>query len=895
MMKLNFKTSLRTYSIFAGIVVLGLGMFSYHLSNKASVELGQVTLTGKVLGNQMQADMMHDALRADVFNVQLALMSGNPQLASDAKTDVAEHRKIFQTAIDQAEVDSKKAVSITADPKLQAIVNTIHELKPDMNQYLDGAEAVANVGTSSEPIAKKLATVQSMMPGFKEKFSLLEGEMGKFDEQIVAANDAMKDEAIAAANKASKYLLTLSIMLFLGLVIVSIILLRRMEKMLGGELEDAIHLTNQVAKGEIHNDIKARHGDKTSLIANMQTMVGNIKTLVTDIQYVTQEHKRGNIDAALDKANYKGEFALVADGINAMADGHIDMSKQAMACVKGFGEGNFDAPLASFPGQKAFVNESVEQVRSNIKRFIQEMHDMSKEHEAGNIDATIDEGNFKGAYQQLARGVNQMAAGHIDMSKQAMTCVKEFGEGDFDAPLASFPGKKAFVNESIEQVRSNIKRFIKEMNAMIEEHEAGNIDAIIKEDKFKGAYQQLARGVNQMAAGHIDMSRQAMACVKGFGEGDFDAPLAKFPGKKAFVNTDIEGVRSNLKALAQDVQMLSEAANDGRIMVRADVTKHKGDFQNVVTALNYTLSMIASPIAAVKEAAESVSTIAQQIASGNGDLSSRSEKQVATLEVTANNMEQLAGTVKQNADNAKQANQLASAASDVAVKGGEVVGDVVYTMSTINESARKIEDIISVIDGIAFQTNILALNAAVEAARAGEQGRGFAVVAGEVRTLAQRSASAAKEIKELISDSVAKTTEGTAQVELAGNTMQEIVNSVKRVTDIIGEIAAASSEQAAGIDQVNLSIRDMENVIQQNVALVEEASAATESLNSQATNLVEVVSAFKLDQTKGEERRSDQSKMRVSSGTKVNKATPKNDSEKVTAKTGTDDGSWEEF
>jgi methyl-accepting chemotaxis protein len=248
----------------------------------------------------------------------------------------------------------------------------------------------------------------------------------------------------------------------------------------------------------------------------------------------------------------------------------------------------------------------------------------------------------------------------------------------------------------------------------------------------------------------------------------------------------------------------------------------------------------------VKEAGETINTAAGEISSGNTDLSSRTEQQASSLEETASSMEQLASTVKQNAENAKQANQLASAASGVAVKGGEVVGQVVNTMNAINQSAHKIEDIISVIDGIAFQTNILALNAAVEAARAGEQGRGFAVVAGEVRNLAQRSASAAKEIKELITDSVNKTAEGTKQVENAGATMQEIVTSVQRVTDIMGEIAAASIEQSAGIDQVNNAITSMDEVTQQNAALVEEAAAAAESLVEQAAGLIETVSAYKL-------------------------------------------------
>ncbi|MBI5910502.1 MAG: MCP four helix bundle domain-containing protein [Betaproteobacteria bacterium] len=246
----------------------------------------------------------------------------------------------------------------------------------------------------------------------------------------------------------------------------------------------------------------------------------------------------------------------------------------------------------------------------------------------------------------------------------------------------------------------------------------------------------------------------------------------------------------------------------------------------------------------VRSGTEAIGSGAKQIASGNADLSQRTEEQASSLEETASSMEELTSTVKQNAENAKQANQLAAGASEIAVKGGTVVGQVVTTMSSINESSKKIVDIISVIDGIAFQTNILALNAAVEAARAGEQGRGFAVVASEVRNLAQRSAAAAKEIKALIGDSVDKVGAGTKLVDEAGKTMQEIVTSVKRVTDIMSEITAASQEQSAGIEQVNQAITQMDEVTQQNAALVEEAAAAAESMQEQAQNLEAAVAVF---------------------------------------------------
>ena len=248
----------------------------------------------------------------------------------------------------------------------------------------------------------------------------------------------------------------------------------------------------------------------------------------------------------------------------------------------------------------------------------------------------------------------------------------------------------------------------------------------------------------------------------------------------------------------------------------------------------------------VRVGTETIGTASREIAAGNIDLSSRTEMQASSLEKTASAMELLTSTVKQNADNAREANQLAATASDVARKGGDVVSQVVETMGSINTSANKIVDIIGVIDGIAFQTNILALNAAVEAARAGEQGRGFAVVASEVRNLAQRSAAAAKEIKTLIGDSVEKVERGSKLVGQAGVTMDEVVASVKRVTDIMSEIANASQEQSAGIEQVNLSIIEMDSMTQQNAALVEEAAAAAQSLQDQASELAHVVSIFKL-------------------------------------------------
>ena len=290
---------------------------------------------------------------------------------------------------------------------------------------------------------------------------------------------------------------------------------------------------------------------------------------------------------------------------------------------------------------------------------------------------------------------------------------------------------------------------------------------------------------------------------------------------------------------------VAERVAGGDLTAQVEV-QGKDEVAALLNALKNMNDSLAATVGKVRVGTETITVASQEIASGNADLSSRTESQASSLEETASSMEELTSTVKQNADNARQANQLVVSASSVAVKGGAVVGQVVNTMGSIKESSRKIVDIIGVIDSIAFQTNILALNAAVEAARAGEQGRGFAVVASEVRNLAQRSAGAAKEIKQLISDSVDKVDQGSKLVDEAGKTMDEIVTSVQHVADIMSEITAASQEQSSGIEQVNLAITQMDEMTQQNAALVEQAAAAAESMEEQAIALTEAVSVFKL-------------------------------------------------
>jgi len=409
--------------------------------------------------------------------------------------------------------------------------------------------------------------------------------------------------------------------------------------------------------------------------------------------------------------------------------------------------------------------------------------------------------------------------------------------------------------------------------------------------KHQGDYRKIVQGINDTLDAVIGPLNTAADYIDRIARGDVPPRITEhYRGDFSALKENINKAIDNINALIADAALLSQAAVDGKLSARVDASRHQGDYRKIVQGVNDTLSALVEPIEqvgrvlaalanadlsdkitqnyrgtfarlrddvnstvdnlshnviSIKQVTANIHTAAKEIALGNSDLSQRTEQQAASLQETAASMEQLSSTVRQNAEHARDADQLAQTASEVAQKGGEVVQQVVGTMRGINESSRKIVDIISVIDGIAFQTNILALNAAVEAARAGEQGRGFAVVASEVRSLAQRSANAAKEIKTLIGDSVEKVETGSKQVSEAGRTMDDVVASVRNVTDIIGNIAAASQEQSNGIEQVNSAISQMDQATQQNAALVEQAAAAAGMMDDQAEQLERLMARFR--------------------------------------------------
>ncbi len=628
-------------------------------------------------------------------------------------------------------------------------------------------------------------------------------------------------------------------------------------RMLGGEAKEALEAAQKIANGVFQHSTDVGKGKQMSVIKALNLATDTLLEIDQEMARMEKEHAEGNMNATIDVSRFKGAYRDMAQDINHMVALHVDILKKTSDSLERLGRGDFDAELENLPGDLAVLNMSFDGLKTNVCTLISDMGQMTVEHSKGEVDVLLNVDKFDGDFKTVASEVNAMVSCHVQEKDKLVHVMDSLGRGDLTVELEPMPGKKAAMNKSVERIRGNLKGIVDSVNWVSAEHDKGNIDMTLRADMFKGQFSILAESVNKLVAGHVELNQKAMACVKAFGEGDFNAPLEKFPGKKAFINETVEQVRSNLIALNEDSQLLANAARQGEVLVRADVSRHHGDYRKIVQGMNDTLDMIVQPIVNVKTATDAINTAAKEIAQGNADLSRRTEEQASSLEKTASNMDVLANTVKQNAENAKQANQLANEASDVALKGGKAVNEVVNTMSAMNESARKIEDIITVIDSIAFQTNILALNAAVEAARAGEQGRGFAVVAGEVGNLAQRSSSAAKEIKELINDSVQKTAEGSKQVSAAGETMQDIVNSVKRVSDIISEITTASIEQSNGIATVNEAIITMDDVTQQNTALVEQAAAAAESLMDQANELANTVSVFNVDDAQQEYMESD--------------------------------------
>ena len=552
------------------------------------------------------------------------------------------------------------------------------------------------------------------------------------------------------------------------------------------------------------------------------------------------------------------------------------------------------------------LGKALANVVATLQRLVEDMSKMSREHDLGDIDATIPVKDFQGAYANVAQGINDMVGGHIQVKKKAMACIAEFGRGNFEAPLEKFPGKKAFINDTIEQVRANLKGIMAEMTHMAQQHDAGDIDVKIDTQKFHGDFQKVAQGINDMVGGHIQVKKKAMACIAEFGRGNFEAPLEKFPGKKAFINDTIEQVRTNLKALIADFSTLAEAAVQGRLSTRADAARHEGDFRRIVQGVNDIINAVVGPLTdmsrvldqlasgdltttvnndyagdfdklkksvntlaiqvrqamqqigrnttALVSSAEELNKVSQQMSSSADEtaaqanvVSAASEQVSKNVQTVATGADEMGASIKEIAKNTAEATKVAIAA----VKTAETTNQ---TIEKLGQSSAEIGQVIKVITSIAQQTNLLALNATIEAARAGEAGKGFAVVANEVKELAKETAKATEDISRKI-EAIQGDTKG------AVSAIAEISQVIHQISDIQNTIASAVEEQSATTNEISRNLAEAAKGgvdITKNITGVAEAARQTtsgavdtqksaQSLERMAAELQELVSQFKYD------------------------------------------------
>ncbi|MCB2211717.1 HAMP domain-containing protein [bacterium] len=463
-------------------------------------------------------------------------------------------------------------------------------------------------------------------------------------------------------------------------------------------------------------------------------------------------------------------------------------------------KGNTEAHIELTSSEDALGKAMVD-MRDRINGLIEAMNHMSTEHDKGDIDRRINEQDFEGAYRTMAIGVNEMVAGHITVKKKAMACVAEFGKGNFDAELEKFPGKKAFINDTIEGVRGNLKAVIKDVNGLIEDAVNGRLDARADSSQHAGDFQVMVNGINEILDAVIEPVQEAAAVLDRMAQGDLTV-----------------SVKGN----------------------------YKGDHAKIKDALNSTLDSLNNLLGQAQNAIEQVTSGSEQVSSSSQTLSQGATEQASSLEEVSSSMTQLDSQTTQNSENAGEASTLSGLARDSATEGNAHMKDMLAAMVDINGKSSEVQKIIKVIDEIAFQTNLLALNAAVEAARAGVHGKGFAVVAEEVRNLAQRSAKAAKETTSLIEGNISSVRNGAEIAERTAKSLEEIIEGINKATDLVNEIASASKEQSAAVGQVNLALGQIDEVTQSNAANAEESAAAAEELSGQAINLQSMIAEFKL-------------------------------------------------
>lgn len=611
-----------------------------------------------------------------------------------------------------------------------------------------------------------------------------------------------------------------------------------------------------------------------------------------EIALAVEAAGRGDFEQHLDVTGSSGFIKLLGERFNLLL---ANTGKSLGAISHGLSDiakGNLSRPIeGEFSGTFAQLQSDVETVRANLTALIDDMDRVNSAARDGRLDFRADASRHGGDYRRIVEGVNASLDTAVEPLRVAAEQISQIAKGIIPKKIDRHYTGDFNIVSSVNTCIDLLNTLLDELNHMSAEHDKGDIDVVIATEKFENDFAKVVTGINTMVAGHIGVKKKAMACVAEFGRGNFEATLEKFPGKKAFINDTIEQVRANLKALVVDADMLATAATEGRLSVRADASRHHGDYRKIVQGVNDTLDSVVGPMTniaqaidalgrndmsvqlkgeyrgdylAVKtsfddaltrinntlfqivDAVEQVGQSADQLSAASQNMATTAEEQASAVEEVTSSLTQTDSQVKANTENANAANQLVIGTSHAASQGQTKMEAMTESMNAINAASQNIGKIIKVIDEIAFQTNLLALNAAVEAARAGQHGRGFAVVAQEVRNLAGRSAKAARETADMIEDSVKRVSEGVNIAKETSEALSLIVTNVVKVKDLVAEIAVASTEQSRGISQINIAMGQVGRASQAGSQQSEELASSSNELANVASRMRGEVRRFKL-------------------------------------------------
>ena len=670
-----------------------------------------------------------------------------------------------------------------------------------------------------------------------------------------------ESEVLETSNALMERIIMISVLLLVVAIIFAVLVLNKviiqpLEKFQDGLLGFFDYLNKKTT------DIKVLEDSADDEIGNMAKVINEniqiVKQNIEDTQILNKKQE--------EESKKENEFInVVSSNLQALSNGNLN-----------------DRIVSEYQGEFVSIKDSINNLASKLEEFISDMKNMSEQHDLGEIDILIPSDKYEGDFKSMANGVNNMVKGHIEVNKLAMGIVSEFGEGNFDAILEKLPGKKIFINETIEKVRGNLKDLITDINNMSKEHDLGDIDIQIPADNYKGEFQTMAIGINNMVNEHIKVNKLALDVFREFGKGNFDATLEKLPGKKVFINNTIEELKLNFKNIEKGIGELVVNAQNGELSKRASLDEFEGGWKDLVSGINQMLEIISDAVIKDGVAAlvklsqgyidtrmtkeykgdydtfkQAVNTMADkihnivvetnnsttQIAKASQSvnitaqtLSTGATQQANSLQETTSSLEQMSGSISESTQNANKTNLLAEDSAKMSMTGGSAVNKTVTAMQTIADRIKIIEDIV-------YQTNLLALNAAIEAARAGEHGKGFAVVAAEVRKLAKRSQVAASEISDITTNSLSISQE-------AGELISKVVPQIQETSTLIKDIAVSSSEQNIGISQITQSMNQLDQVTQTNAIGSQELATTSEELDAQITSLAAIMEFFKFNKDK---------------------------------------------